>query len=95
MHKVYIGRCLIGELFDKHVLDDCFDETQDIERDGLKYQVQATKYYQTLFGEKTYTMFGSFSIIDENRKYQFRYKGPANEKFDDAFLENTNSVEID
>lgn len=94
MRESYVGRCLIGELFDKHICDDEFWDLVEVERDGVKYQVQAAKSCHKCMGEKFYTMHGYFSVIGGEYRYHFRYKGSADKPFDDNYLIHTNSEEI-
>jgi len=94
MNNAYVGRCLIGELFDNHIREDEFCELIDIERDGVEYQVQAQKSYHTLMGEKVYTLSGYFSVIGEKYRYHFRYDGPADKPFNDVYLVHISDEDI-
>lgn len=94
MNKFYVGRYLIGELFDKHINEDDFWELVDIERDGVEYRVQAVKSCHKLEGEKFYTMSGYFSVVNEEYRYHFRYKGAPNKPFNDNYLQHTGSERI-
>lgn len=94
MNNSYMGRCLIGELFDKHICEDEFWELVDVERDGVNYQVQAQKNCHTFKGEKFYTLSGYFSVLGEEYRHHFRYDGPANKPFNDVYLIHITSEEI-